>query len=145
MFKRSLAHSVVRAWRLGVAVGAQRDARVVGCLHAHASVTSGMCGFAAAFDPAGTAGHFANPRLVVFVRAFVFRLPYPSTGRLPPRRQAGLRTSARTIVCEHGRAAAAGVAEEAGCVRTRLRLLWSTCLPGGRGRAPDDLCPVFGL
>src|ERR1035441_613505 len=79
MFKRSLAHSVVRAWRLGVAVGAQRDARVVGCLHAHASVTSGMCGFAAAFDPAGTAGHFANPRLVVFV---AWRAP--ARGRVGP-------------------------------------------------------------
>src|ERR1035441_2029077 len=77
MFKRSLAHSVVRAWRLGVAVGAQRDARVVGCLHAHASVTAGMRGLAAAFDPAGAARERPDPG---FVR-FVARRPLPSLSR----------------------------------------------------------------
>src|ERR1019366_7292283 len=67
MFEGPLADAVVGARCLGMAVGTQRDARVVGGLHAHASVTAGVSCFAAAFDPAGDAGHFANPRLVVFV------------------------------------------------------------------------------
>src|ERR1035438_2308191 len=55
LFEGALAHAVVRARRLRVAGGTQGDARVVGCLHAHPSVTAGMRGLAKAFDPAGAA------------------------------------------------------------------------------------------
>lgn len=60
LLKCPLADAVVCACSLCVAVRAQRNAEVVGCIHAHSSLTTGVRGFAPPFDSAGDARHFAN-------------------------------------------------------------------------------------
>jgi hypothetical protein len=65
--KLPFAQAVISQGCLCVAVRTEWDTGIVGRLLAHAAVRSGVRGFAPACDPAGDAGHFANPCVVLFV------------------------------------------------------------------------------